>query len=194
MIDYNQKYFILECGSNEVPSPYISCNKSHYLTYRDPLSLKSNIFVESPAAVDDNIPLINAMYTQNTPMVSKEIKDLLNFFDIYKLTALSCIYTHSNNHEYQYWIIMLNNVIFAYDLEKSDIIDIKEDGRVSVINIRLDNNKLNPIPLHKRQMFEIPGMRGKYIIHQSLALPLIELNATGLHLVPLLEWDMGYDV
>ena len=41
-------------------------------------------------------------------------------------------------------------------------------------------------------MFEVKGMRSTYIVHESVAERLIALNANGLHLVPLLEWDMDF--
>ncbi|MFV7710845.1 hypothetical protein [Shewanella algae] len=48
------------------------------------------------------------------------------------------------------------------------------------------------IPFTKRRMFEVKGMRSTYIVHESVAERLIALNANGLHIVPLLEWDMGF--
>ncbi|QTE89565.1 hypothetical protein JKK33_14400 [Shewanella algae] len=63
---------------------------------------------------------------------------------------------------------------------------------IFAINIRLDADKLLAIPFTKRRMFEVKGMRSTYIVHESVAERLIALNASGLHLVPLLEWDMGF--
>jgi hypothetical protein len=31
-----------------------------------------------------------------------------------------------------------------------------------------------------------------YLVHKSIAEPLIALNASGLHLVPVLEWDLSF--
>ncbi len=31
-----------------------------------------------------------------------------------------------------------------------------------------------------------------YLVHKSIAEPLIALNASGLHLVPALEWDLSF--
>ncbi|WP_345843388.1 hypothetical protein [Shewanella algae] len=69
---------------------------------------------------------------------------------------------------------------------------LKFGGKVTAINIRLDADKLLAIPFAKRRMFEVKGMRSTYIVHESVAERLIALNANGLHIVPLLEWDMGF--
>ena len=59
------------------------------------------------------------------------------------------------------------------------------------INFWFDSNKLSKIPLEKRCIFQIPGMMD-YLVHKSIAEPLIALNASGLHLVPVLEWDLSF--
>ncbi|BCV41643.1 hypothetical protein [Shewanella algae] len=87
---------------------------------------------------------------------------------------------------------MLDNSLAGYDFDNSQSIRRQADDSVSAINIRLDADKLLAIPFTKRRMFEVKGMRSIYIVHESVAERLIALNANGLHLVPLLEWDMGF--
>lgn len=87
---------------------------------------------------------------------------------------------------------MLNNSLAVYDFDNSQSIRRQADDSVSAINIRLDADKLLAIPFTKRRMFEVKGMRSIYIVHESVAERLIALNANGLHLVPLREWDMGF--
>ncbi|BCV54659.1 hypothetical protein [Shewanella algae] len=87
---------------------------------------------------------------------------------------------------------MLNNSLTVYDFDNSQSIRRQADDSVSAINIRLDADKLLAIPFAKRRMFEVKGMRSIYIVHESVAERLIALNANGLHMVPLLEWDMGF--
>ena len=87
---------------------------------------------------------------------------------------------------------MLDNSLAGYDFDNSQSIRRQADDSVSAINIRLDADKLLAIPFTKRRMFEVKGMRSTYIVHESVAERLIALNANGLHLVPLLEWDMGF--
>ncbi|MBO2583227.1 hypothetical protein [Shewanella algae] len=87
---------------------------------------------------------------------------------------------------------MLNNSLAVYDFDNSQSIRQQADDSVSAINIRLDADKLLAIPFAKRRMFEVKGMRSIYIVHESVAERLIALNANGLHMVPLLEWDMGF--
>ncbi|WP_335903185.1 hypothetical protein [Shewanella algae] len=87
---------------------------------------------------------------------------------------------------------MLDNSLAGYDFDNSQSIRQQADDSVSAINIRLDADKLLAIPFTKRRMFEVKGMRSIYIVHESVAERLIALNANGLHLVPLLEWDMGF--
>ncbi|BCV45894.1 hypothetical protein I6M54_14655 [Shewanella algae] len=64
----NNKYFVLYCGSGDVPSPYTACSRDHYLIYRDPTSLREPIYAESPADEEENIPLIDAMDLDGMPM------------------------------------------------------------------------------------------------------------------------------
>ncbi|GAB1064682.1 hypothetical protein [Shewanella algae] len=87
---------------------------------------------------------------------------------------------------------MLDNSLAGYDFDNSQSIRRQADDSVSAINIRLDADKLLAIPFAKRRMFDVKGMRSTYIVHESVAERLIALNANGLHLVPLLEWDMGF--
>ncbi|MBO2697210.1 hypothetical protein [Shewanella algae] len=87
---------------------------------------------------------------------------------------------------------MLDNSLAGYDFDNSQSIRRQADDSVSAINIRLDADKLLAIPFTKRRMFEVKGIRSTYIVHESVAERLIALNANGLHLVPLLEWDMGF--
>ncbi|MCE9784714.1 hypothetical protein [Shewanella algae] len=87
---------------------------------------------------------------------------------------------------------MLDNSLAGYDFDNSQSIRRQADDSVSAINIRLDADKLLAIPFTKRRMFEVKVMRSTYIVHESVAERLIALNANGLHLVPLLEWDMGF--
>ncbi|TVK96653.1 hypothetical protein AYI83_13825 [Shewanella algae] len=87
---------------------------------------------------------------------------------------------------------MLDNRLAGYDFDNSQSIRRQADDSVSAINIRLDADKLLAIPFTKRRMFEVKGIRSTYIVHESVAERLIALNANGLHLVPLLEWDMGF--
>ncbi|HDS1212620.1 TPA: hypothetical protein QD007_003237 [Shewanella algae] len=87
---------------------------------------------------------------------------------------------------------MLNNSLAVYDFANSQSIRWQADDSVSAINIRLDADKLLAIPFAKRRMFEVKGMRSTYIVHESMAERLIAFNANGLHMVPLLEWDMGF--
>ncbi|MBO2663252.1 hypothetical protein [Shewanella algae] len=87
---------------------------------------------------------------------------------------------------------MLDNSLAGYDFDNSQSIRRQADDSVSAINIRLDADKLLAIPFTKRRMFEVKCMRSTYIVHESVAERLIALNANGLHLVPLLEWDMGF--
>ncbi|BCV62048.1 hypothetical protein [Shewanella algae] len=87
---------------------------------------------------------------------------------------------------------MLDNSLAGYDFDNSQSIRRQADDSVSAINIRLDADKLLAIPFTKRRMFEVKGMRSIYIVHESVAERLIALNANGLHIVPLLEWDMGF--
>ncbi|GAB1106523.1 hypothetical protein N4S66_13040 [Shewanella algae] len=87
---------------------------------------------------------------------------------------------------------MLDNSLAGYDFDNSQSIRRQADDSVSAINIRLDADKLLAIPFTKRRMFEVKGMRSTYIVHESVAERLIALNANGLHIVPLLEWDMGF--
>ncbi|MBO2616975.1 hypothetical protein [Shewanella algae] len=87
---------------------------------------------------------------------------------------------------------MLDNSLAGYDFDNSQSIRRQADDSVSAINIRLDADKLLAIPFTKRRMFEVKGIRSTYIVHESVAERLIALNANGLHIVPLLEWDMGF--
>lgn len=192
MTDVNKDYFVLQCGSIEVPSPYCSCSKSHYLIYQEPVSLKYKIQGESPIDFDENIPLINAMVIDGTPFVSKKIKMVLECFDIYKLQLQPMNYIHANNKSYEYWVIMLDNIINAYDFDNAEYHRRKSGDKVSAINIRLNSKKLLEISLEKRLIFDVPGMRGTHVVHKTIAEPLITLKAQGLNLVPLLEWRIGY--
>ncbi len=193
MTDVNNEYFILHCGTSEVPSPSCVCSRDHYLIYRDPTSFKAPVRAESPAEPDEGVPLIDAMELDGLPMVSSSIKRELEYLDLYQLQLVPANYTHADNTEHPYWVMMLNNKIKAYDFELGEYISREEDDRVLAINIRLDAKKLLAIPFNKRLMFEISGMRGTYILHKSIAEKLRVLNAQGLHLVPLLEWDMGFE-
>ena len=87
---------------------------------------------------------------------------------------------------------MLDNSLAGYDFDNSQSIRRQADDSVSAINIRLDADKLLAVPFTKRRMFEVKGIRSTYIVHESVAERLIALNANGLHIVPLLEWDMGF--
>ena len=191
MSDINKEYFVLQCGSGKVPSPYIACTKEHYLIYRNQTSFYAFAQIESPADEKDNIPLIEAMEVSGGPLISSRIKDTLMYFDIYKLQLLPAIYTHSDNVEHIYWLMLIDNEIPGYSFELSKYYSV-DDGDVNAENIRLDKKIILNSPLEKRLIFEIPGMRATYLIHESITEALRELNASGLHLVPLLEWDDGF--
>ncbi len=192
MTDVNNEYFVLHCGTYEVPSPSCVCSRDHYLIYRRPTSFKAPVRVESPAEPDEGVPLIDAMELDGLPMVSSSVKLVLEYLDLYQLQLVPANYTHADSTEHLYWVMMLDNQIKAYDFDNGQYIRREEDDDVSAINIRLDAKKLLAIPFNKRLMFEISGMRGTYILHKSIAEKLSVLNAKGLHLVPLLEWDMGF--
>ncbi|MGR6838495.1 hypothetical protein ACU5DF_05015 [Aliivibrio wodanis] len=193
MNDYNNDYYILKCGSRKVPSPYCACSKSHYFIYREPLSMKMVVLAESSGEPKDNIPLIEAMEMDGDPLLSKRVKQVLEFFDLYRFQLQPAIYTHADDTEHFYWVGVLENTLNVYDFEQGRVNfideDEDEDEEVDAETIRLDPDKMSVIPLEKRLMFQVPGMRGTYIVHRSVAEPLIALNASGLHLVPVMEWD-----
>ncbi|MGX2954231.1 hypothetical protein ACWAU3_16375 [Shewanella sp. JL219SE-S6] len=56
MIHINNEYFVLYCGSGDMPSPYTACSREHYLIYRGPTSSREPIYAESPADEEGNIP------------------------------------------------------------------------------------------------------------------------------------------
>ncbi|CED56722.1 putative uncharacterized protein [Aliivibrio wodanis] len=192
MNDYNNDYYILKCGSSKVPSPYCACCKDHYFIYQNPLSLKMAVQAESSGELEDNIPLIEAMEMDGDPLLSKRVKQVLEFFDLYCFQLQPAIYTHADDTEHFYWVGVLDNALNVYDFEQGNYYTIREYDEVNAKTIRLDPDKMSVIPLEKRLMFEVPGMRGTYIVHRSVAEPLIALNASGLHLVPVMEWTNGF--
>ncbi|MGR6838498.1 hypothetical protein ACU5DF_05030 [Aliivibrio wodanis] len=194
MNDYNNDYYILKCGSSKVPSPYCACCKDHYFIFQNPLSLKMAVQAESSGELEDNIPLIEAMEMDGDPLLSKRVKQVLEFFDLYCFQLQPAIYTHADDTEHFYWVGVLDNALNVYDFEQGRVnciygYDTYGYDKVDAESIRLDPDKMSVIPLEKRLMFEVPGMRGTYIVHRSVAEPLIALNASGLHLVPVMEWD-----
>ncbi|MGR6838491.1 hypothetical protein ACU5DF_04995 [Aliivibrio wodanis] len=194
MNDYNNDYYILKCGSRKVPSPYCACSKDHYFIYREPLSMKMVVLVESSGEPKDNIPLIEAMEMGCAPLLSKRVKQVLEFFDLYRFQLQPAIYTHADDTEHFYWVGVLESTLNVYDFEQGSYYtsEYDEDDEVNAKTIRLDPDKMSVIPLEKRLMFQVPGMRGTYIVHRSVAEPLIALNASGLHLVPVMEWTNGF--
>lgn len=192
MTDVNNEYLVLHCGTYEVPSPSCVCSRDHYLTAMAPTTFKAPVRAESPAEPDEGVPLIDAMELDGLPMVSSVVKQELEYQDLYQLQLVPAMYTHADNTEHLYWVMMLDNEIKAYDFDNGQFISRGDNDKVSAINIRLDANKLLTIPLNKRLMFEIYGMRGTYILHRSVAEKLSAIGAKGLHLVPLLDWDMGF--
>lgn len=193
MTNINHEYYVFVCGNSDVSSPYIACSKSHYLIYRDPISIKFHLQAESPSDPDEEDRLIDAMNVDGTPMVSLKIKECLDYFTLYQLQLLPTSYTHADNSEHIYWTAMLNNSLKVYDFKSAKFYNREEDDEVDGINIRLDQDKLLSISLEKRLMFEVYGMRGVYLVHYSIAEPLKMLNAIGIHLVPVLEWDIGFE-
>ncbi|MCC2522476.1 hypothetical protein [Vibrio coralliilyticus] len=192
MSDINEEYYVLVCGSGEVPSPYVSCSKSHYLVYQKPMSLKVPIQIDSVAEAQDNVPLIEAMAAPSDPVLSERITKVLEYYDLYKVQLLPAVYTHNDDREFPYSVLVVDNDIDAYDFENSQYIERLDDGEVgNPRNCRLDPTKLSKIPLEKRSIFKIPGMMD-YLVHKTIAQPLIALNASGLHLVPLLQWDIRF--
>ncbi|MBO2630224.1 hypothetical protein I6M46_18380 [Shewanella algae] len=190
--DINEEYYVLICGSGKVPSPYVSCSKSHYLTFRQPTCLKMPIQVESGADDNEAIPLIEAMTALSDPLLSNRISKVLEYFDLYQVQLLPALYTHNDESVHSYSILVVDNNIDAYDFDNGKYTGILEDGEVrNPRNCRLDSNKLSKIPLEKRCIFQIPGMMD-YLVHKSIAEPLLALNASGLHLVPVLEWDLSF--
>ncbi|MFL7035201.1 hypothetical protein BCS71_18310 [Vibrio lentus] len=191
MSDINEEYYVLVCGSGKVPSPYISCSKSPYLTFREPASLKMPIQVEGSAEEGEEIPLIEAMAAPSDPVLSKRITKVLEYFDLYKVQLLPAAYTHNDNSQHVYSVLLVDNDINAYDFDSGKYLRKSSDGEVLPDNCRLDEAKLSNISLEKRSIFRIRGM-SDFLVHKSIAEPLIALNASGLHLVPLLEWDIGF--
>lgn len=189
MSDINEEYYVLVCGSGEVPSPYVSCSKSHYLIYQKPMSLKVPIQIESAAEAQKSVPLIEAMAAPSDPVLSERITKVLEYYDLYRVQLLPAVYTHNDDNEYPYSVLVVKNDIDAYDFDNGQYSERLDDGEVgNPRNCRLDPTKLASIPLDKRRIFLIPGMMD-YLVHSSIAEPLIALNASGLHLVPLLQWD-----
>lgn len=188
----NNEYFILYCGSDNAPSPYTACSKEHYLIFQYPTSLREPIYAESPADVEENIPLIDAMELDGMPMVTNAIKRELDYLDIYQQQLLPVCYCHADESEHSYWAVMLDNSLAVYGFDKGQYTHREADDSVSAINIRLDADKLLVIPFTKRRMFEVKGMSSTYIVHKSVTERLTALNAKELHLVPQPEWDMGF--
>ncbi|UUM32474.1 imm11 family protein [Vibrio japonicus] len=193
MSDINEEYYVLVCGSGKVPSPYVADTKSHYLMLQSPASLKRPIQVETAADPNDSIPLIEAMAAPSDPVISERVKKVIEYFDLYKVQLFPAIYTHNDESEYSYYILVVENVINAYDFNNGKYFEKEDDGSVDAINFRLDANKLAMIPLEKRCIFTIRGM-SEYLVHRSVAEPLMALNASGLRLVPLLQWDIGFEM
>lgn len=190
--DINDEYYVLVCGSGKVPSPYVSCSKSHYLIFQEPMSLKMPIRIESAAEAREKVPLIEAMAAPSDPVLSGRITQVLNYFDLYKVQLLPAIYTHNDDSEHSYSVLVVDNDIDAYDFDNGLYIERLDDGEVgNPRNCRLDLEKLSKIPLEKRYIFKIRGMMD-YLVHKTIAESLIALKASGLHLVPVLEWDIGF--
>ena len=189
--DINEEYYVLVCGSGKVPSPYVSCSKSHYLIFQEPMSLKMPIRIESATEAQEKVPLIEAMAAPSDPILSDRIKKALSYFDLYNVQLLPAIYTHNDNSEHSYSVLVIDNDIEAYDFDKGKYLRKSRDGKVLADNCRLDPIKLAPIPIEKRSLFRIPGM-SDLLVHKTIAEPLIALNASGLHLVPVLEWDISF--
>ena len=195
MDNYNFDYYILNCGSGKVPSPYHSCSRDQYFIFIEPFSLNMNARVQSPAKLEDDIPLIDAMTANGKPIFSNKIKQELEFSDLYLFQLQPAIYSHSDDIEHLYWIGVLNNRIDAYDFTEGTYFNTyknNSDNKVDAKTIRLDITKLSVIPLNKRLMFTLPGMTSTYIVHKSIAKPLIGLQASGLHLVPLMDWSIRF--
>ncbi|MFS1463630.1 hypothetical protein BCU30_020670 [Vibrio lentus] len=150
------------------------------------------IQVECSSEEGEDIPLIEAMAAPSDPILSKRITKTLEFFDLYQVQLLPAIYTHNDNSQHVYSILLIDNDIYAYDFDNSKYSKRGVEGDVgNPFNCRLDSNKLLQVPLDERRIFSIRGM-SDFLVHKSIAEPLIALNASGLHLVPLLEWDIGF--
>lgn len=192
MIDFNNEYYII--GRKNIPdAPLFSWDESRFKFYKglpveiiEPIKLKiGDPQPRTPKKMD--------YHSLPKPVISTKLKEILEPLNIFGIQLLPAKIKISSEEYWDYWYLHIFNKINCIDIENSDCVFSKSDGKIlSISSMVLDNEKLNEIELSKRLIF-LPKEYASYeIFHESIVEKIESVNPTGLIWAKISEWDDGY--
>jgi hypothetical protein len=139
--------------------------------------------------------ITDVMFNGAYMVVNENIKEYLSGFNINSLQIYPAVYVDLNNklHE-NIWFLNFYETLDCWDREESSYDDDSKLLPPSIDKFSLDQDVLDEIPEENRLMFVMGGLDDKYVfIHEKVVNFLQEIHASGIRLIPVVEYEDGME-
>jgi hypothetical protein len=187
MIDLNDEYYVLEPDNNN-SYPMIEADLEPHSQGR----IVSGDY-ELDLYLSDPIPrkpeYVDFHTADSTPVVSKNMKDLLEPLEVYGIQFLKG--TRGDVIEelnLDYYLLHIYSRIVCIDREKSDI-DVSEVRVSDVRSLVIDSEALLKIPEEQRLIFKVREYGVIQLFHKSIVDVIESAGLKGLRFIPVKKWN-----
>jgi hypothetical protein len=189
MTDLNDEYYVLEPDNNN-SYPMIEADLEPHSQGRVVIGdYELDIYLSDP--MPRKPEYVDFHTSGSTPVVSKNMKDLLEPLEVYGIQFLKG--TEGDVIEelkLDYYLLHIYSRIVCVDRKKSDIDEDEEGGYVSdVKSLVIDSEALLKIPEEKRLIFEVKEYGVIQLFHKSIVDVIESAGLKGLRFIPVKKWN-----
>lgn len=188
MTDLNDEYYVLEPDNNN-SYPMIGASlRPHFQGRTVSGDYSLNIYLDDP--MPRKPEYVDFHTSGATPVVSKNIKDLLEPLEIYGIQFLKGT-TGDVIEELKldYYLLHIYSNIECIDKDNSNV-DLDDDGDVTdVKSFVIDNVALLKISEDQRLVFELDEYGVIQLFHKSIVDVIESAGLKGLRFIPVKKWN-----